>query len=125
MGTGERGARARRPVHAAEEQALAKVHERQRVARSAKPAAGKEPKDAAAKKLRRARRDLEEAESQVAALEKKVGELTATLEDPALYAKADGTTEATRLGKELDRVKAELDSALQRWTDATEALEHL
>src|SRR6266481_1483104 len=69
-------------VSAAEEQALRRVHERQRVA----PAPKRDPRA----ELRRAQRELDEAEAAVAALESEVARVVAALEDPALYTRPDG-----------------------------------
>src|SRR5256886_9079157 len=52
------------------------------------------PKSDPRKDLRRAQRELEEAEAAVAALESEVARVVAALEDPALYTRPDGA--ATR-----------------------------
>ncbi|HXG98289.1 MAG TPA: ABC-F family ATP-binding cassette domain-containing protein, partial [Gemmatimonadales bacterium] len=102
-------------VSAAEEQALRQVHERQRVA----PAAKRDPR----KELRRAQREVEEAEAAVAALESEVARLVAALEDPALYTRPDGARAAHELGQQLETKKRELEAGLERWTRATEQVE--
>ena len=102
-------------VSAAEEQALRRVHERQRVAPSAKS----DPRQ----EQRRAQRELEEAEGAVAALESEVARVVAALEDPALYTRPDGAREALQLGAQLERLKRDLEAGLDRWTRATEAVE--
>ena len=104
-------------VSAAEEQALRQVHERQRVAPS--------PQSDPRKELRRAQRELEEAEAAVADLESKVAAVVAALEDPALYTRPDGATAARQLGAQLDTLKRSLDAGLERWTKATEQVEAL
>jgi len=104
-------------VSAAEEQALRQVHERQRVAPS--------PQSDPRKELRRAQRELEEAEAAVADLESKVAAVVAALEDPALYTRPDGATAARQLGAKLDTLKRGLDAGLERWTKATEQVEAL
>jgi ATP-binding cassette subfamily F protein 3 len=111
-------------VRAAEDQALSRVHERQRLARTTGAAAGMRGGDAR-REARRARRELEAAEAEVGAREAKVAELTRALEDPALYTRADGPGEAQRLGAELELAKARLDGALERWAAATATLEEL
>ena len=114
-------------VRSVEEAALRRVHERQRVAAPASASrardhqAGKDPR----KLLRSARRALEQAEGLVTELEEKVASLTAALEDPALYTRAGGAGEATRLGRELETKKKELDGALDRWSAASEQVEQL
>ena len=102
-------------VSAAEEQALRRVHERQRVA----PASKSDPR----KELRRAQRELEEAEAAVAALESEVARVVAALEDPALYTRPDGARAAHELGVQLETKKRALEAGLERWTRATEQVE--
>ncbi len=99
-------------VSAAEEQALRRVHEHQRVA----PPAKKDPR----KELRRAQQGLAAAEGRVTELESQVARLVAALEDPALYTNADGAAKARGLGAQLETVKRALDAALEQWTAATE-----
>ena len=91
--------------------------QRRKVAAEARP----DPRQA----LRRAQRDVADAEAAVAALEAKVSEVVAKLEDPALYTRPDGAASARKLGAELDGLKRELDAALQRWTEATTHAETL
>jgi len=104
-------------VSAAEEQALRRVHEHQRVA----PPAKKDPR----KELRRAQQGLAEAEARVTELESQVARLVAALEEPALYTNADGAAKARGLGAELETLKRALDAALAQWTAATEQVETL
>jgi ATP-binding cassette subfamily F protein 3 len=104
-------------VEAAEDQALRRVHERQRVA----PAPKADPR----KDLRKAQRELEEAEGAVEKLEAQVAEVVAALEDPALYTRPDGAATARRLGAQLETLKRSLEAGLQRWTRATEQVEQL
>jgi ATP-binding cassette subfamily F protein 3 len=109
-------------VRTAEDQALRQVHERQRVA-LAKPAPDSRSADDPRKALRRAQRELEEAEAAVADLESQVAPVVAALEDPALYTRPDGAATARRLGAQLEQLKHSLDTALERWTRATERVE--
>ncbi len=102
-------------VSAAEEPALRRVHEHQRVA----PAAQNDPR----KELRRAQRELAEAEAAVAALESEVARVVAALEDPALYTRPDGARVARELGVQLETLKRELEVGIERWTRATEQVE--
>jgi len=102
-------------VQNAEEQALRQVHERQRVA----PAPKQDPR----KDLRRAQRELDEAEAAVVDLEAQVARVVAALEDPALYTRSEGAATARQLGSELEVLKRRLDSGLERWTRATEQVE--
>src|SRR2546430_5301778 len=75
------------------------------------------------KDLRRAQRELEEAEAAVAALEAQVAKVVAALEDPALYTRPDGAAKAHALGAQLEMLKRELEAGLERWTQATEQVE--
>jgi len=102
-------------VQNAEEQALRQVHERQRVA----PAPKQDPR----KDLRRAQRELDEAEAAVVDLEAQVARVVTALEDPALYTRSEGAATARQLGSELEVLKRRLDAGLERWTRATEQVE--
>ena len=104
-------------VNAAEEEALRRVHEKQKTKRR-EDHKGKQRSDS-----RDARRKVEEAESAVSSLENKIATLTAELADPALYTTEAGKRRAVNAGKELDSFKRLLDDALERWTAATEAAE--
>jgi ATP-binding cassette subfamily F protein 3 len=100
-------------VRAAESEARHRVHERQAVERPHRP-----DRDRRAN-ARKARERLAAAESRVSELEKTVDQLTATLEDPALYTKADGSQRAATMGKELEAAKAQLDAAIIEWEQAS------
>ena len=108
-------------VRAAEEASLRKVHERQKLAkqREAEPPSSKDLR----RQQRAAQRDVEQAESRIASLEARIAEVTSALEDPALYTRPGGAAEASRLGAELEKLKADLERAFAAWTAATEALE--
>ena len=112
-------------VSAAEDQALRQVHERRRVARASKGAAGAPTADDPRQVLRRARRELEEAEAAVAELEAQMAPVVAALEDPDLYTRPEGAATARGLGVQLETLKRSLDLALERWTQATERVEAL
>jgi ATP-binding cassette, subfamily F, member 3 len=106
-------------VKAAEEAAVHRLHERQTVAR--RETGTRDQRDA----IRKAQRDADSAEQEVAQLERTISELTTTLADPELYMRADGAASAARLGGELDRARASLDRAMEKWTNATERAESL
>ncbi|CAN5659940.1 ABC-F family ATP-binding cassette domain-containing protein [soil metagenome] len=103
-------------VHASEEQALNRVRERQRVARGDKRAGGAAKGAGAGAGERAIRRRLDEAEARVSELEARITVVTKELENPELYTRPNGPADAGKLGKELDRLKAELDEALEEWT---------
>ena len=106
-------------VQAAEDEALRRIDERKRTAR--RDDAKRESRTA----LREAQRRVTELESRVQALEAEIAELTKRLEDPELYTRADGVSEASQLGAALERAKQLLETELESWTAATEALDSL
>ena len=110
-------------VRAAEEASLRKVHERQKLAKKkdAEPPSSKDVR----RQQRAAQRDVELAESRIASLEARIAEVTAALEDPELYTQPDGAARATRMGKELEQLKEELERTFASWTSATAALESI
>ena len=108
-------------VLAAEDEALRRVHERQRVARSG--AREKSAGGGRRRQLKAAEEDLARLELRVSESEGRVATLTAALEEPSLYTRPDGVSQAQRLGIDLDAAKHELDKALTDWTKASELLE--
>jgi ATP-binding cassette subfamily F protein 3 len=108
-------------VRAAEEAALRKVHERQKLAKK-KESEAPSSKDER-KKQRQAQRELEQAEQEIEKLEARIVDLTRSLEDPELYTKPNGVHEAKRLGDELDKVKRALESTFERWTALTDSVD--
>jgi ATP-binding cassette subfamily F protein 3 len=109
-------------VRAAEEEALRRMHERQKVAR-----AGARQKTAAGDKRRQmktAEEELARVELLVAELESRVASISANLEDPTLYTRPDGVSEAKRLGVDLDNARRELDKALEAWSRASELVQN-
>jgi ATP-binding cassette subfamily F protein 3 len=108
-------------VRAAEEATLRKVHERQKLAKKqeTETPSSKDHR----RRLRAAQRDLLQEEATIASLESRIATLTSALEDPALYTRPEGATEAAELGNELEDVKRELEAAFTRWSAATEAVE--
>jgi ATP-binding cassette subfamily F protein 3 len=106
-------------VKAAEEAAVHRLRERQVIAR--RDTGTRDQREA----IRKAQREADEAEREVAKLEQLISELTTTLADPELYMRADGASHASRLGADLDRAKAALERAMERWTTATERVESL
>ncbi len=104
-------------LQASEELALRKVSEKKNT-RAQTTSSSKESPQVA---LRAARKALEEAESEVEGCEAEIAALSALLEDPELYNTPDGARRATEMGKQLDALRKKLDSALERWTDASDA----
>jgi ATP-binding cassette subfamily F protein 3 len=114
-------------VRASEEAALRRVHERQRLERTRRKETEKQTRTARdlARDLRKARRELELVEKTIELLETEIANVSASLEDPALYARAGGVDEAAKLGGQLDRAKRRLDEALEQWSTTTEQVEEL
>jgi len=104
-------------VNAAEEESLRRMHEKQKTKRR------EDDKGKQRDVTREARRRAEDAERRVSDLEAKVAKLTGDLADPALYTTEDGKRRAVKAGTELDRLKKQLDEAVEAWTAATEAAE--
>jgi ATP-binding cassette subfamily F protein 3 len=107
-------------VEAAEEQALRRVHERQRLAAASKAGRADPRRD-----LRAAQRELEAAERAVEELEAQVARVVSALQDPSLYTIPGGAGKARQLGAELEALKRSLEAGLERWTRATEEVEGL
>jgi ATP-binding cassette subfamily F protein 3 len=106
-------------VAAAEEEGLRRVQERKATRRRELDS------DSSRASLRDARRAVEDCEKEVGRLEGKIAELTRELEDPQLYTTREGTDRSIKAGKELDRLRRQLDKALEKWTTATEQSEAL
>ena len=104
-------------VAAAEEEALRRVHEKQKTKRR------EDDRDQRRTVQRDARQQVERAERKVGELEARIEELTAILGDPGLYTTEEGKKRAVRAGSELDDLKRRLDGALDEWARATEAAE--
>ena len=106
-------------VKAAEEESLRRVQEKKKTARR------EEPNRDARNALRSAKQRVTNVEAQIETLETRIQTLTAELEDPELYTKQSGVTRAKELGVELDRVKRDLERALDEWGTASDALDTL
>jgi ATP-binding cassette subfamily F protein 3 len=106
-------------VRAAEEVALRRVQEKKKTARRDETARDERSV------LRSAERRVAELESEIQSLEGRIEVLTRELEDPELYTRPNGVARATELGGDLDRLKLELERALEAWGRATEALDTL
>jgi ATP-binding cassette subfamily F protein 3 len=106
-------------VRAAEEEGLRRVQEKKKTAR--RDEAARDERNL----LRSAERRVAELENDIQALEGRIEIVTRELEDPELYTRTNGVARATELGAELDRLKPELERALEAWGNATEALDTL
>ncbi|MBA3342105.1 MAG: ABC-F family ATP-binding cassette domain-containing protein [Gemmatimonadaceae bacterium] len=104
-------------VNAAEEEALRRVHEKQKTKR-------REDERGRNRDVgRNARRKAEESERKVTSLEARIATLTSALADPELYMTVDGKRQAVENGKELEALRKKLDDALNDWTSATQKAE--
>lgn len=104
-------------VKAAEEEALRRMQEKKKMAR--REEANKDARGA----LRAAKQRVIDLEERVQSLETKIEALTAELEDPELYTKPTGIARAQAAGAELDRLKRDLEQALNDWGDAIEVVD--
>ena len=104
-------------VASAEQESLRRVKERKTTRR--REVQGDDSRIA----LRELRQKVEDSEKEVAALESRVAELTALLEDPELYTTREGTERSLIAGKELDSLRRKLDTVIEAWTTVTELAE--
>ena len=68
---------------------------------------------------------METVEKTIDELEAEIATVSAALEDPQLYTRATGATDAATLGGQLERAKRRLDAALEQWSAATDEVEEL
>ncbi len=106
-------------VAAAEDESSRRVEERKKTRRN-----DDRSKDDRAV-LRAARESLSAAEGRVASAEQTVTALKEQMEDPALYATAEGGKRAALLGKELEAARKEFEGAFAAWEAATMEVEAL
>jgi len=104
-------------VREAEETAVRKVRERQRV-EPRRDESSKARDDR--RKQRSAQAELEKVEAHITELEQRIASVSAALENPELYTKPGGITEAASLGREIETLKRDLDAAMARWALASE-----
>ena len=119
---------AARAASQAESERVARAREKEKQQERARAAQGKGGSPEAGDRkaaLRRARKQLEEAEQRVQLLEAEVAALTARLDDGALYDTPAGVEKATRWGRELDQAREGLEEAMAHWADASETVERL
>jgi ATP-binding cassette subfamily F protein 3 len=114
--------RARREAEARQRQREAERAERAREQEKATRLADQEQRKATDRDARRAEREAqrraERAERRAAELEAEVARLQAELDDPALYATADGVQRAAAMARQLEERRAALDAALAEWAEA-------
>jgi ATP-binding cassette subfamily F protein 3 len=102
-------------VNASEEISLRRMHEKQKIRRIQDQKEG----------TRRSRRDAQtrvvDVEKAVSSLESEIASVSEALSDPELYLTRDGAIQSGRLGAQLERLKTQLDDALEAWAEATDA----
>ncbi|MEP6904499.1 MAG: ABC-F family ATP-binding cassette domain-containing protein [Gemmatimonadales bacterium] len=101
-------------VNASEEVSLRRVQEKKKTRRAHNEREGSK------RSSRDARARAEVAEETVSRLEAQIAEISKELSDPELYLTKDGAKQSTALGVQLERLKSELDRALEVWSEATE-----
>jgi len=101
-------------VNASEEVSLRRMHEKQKIRRTQKQ------KEGSKKAQRDARLRAADAEKTVLSLESEVAKISDALADPELYLTSDGAIRSANLGRDLERLKKQLDKALEVWADTTE-----
>jgi ATP-binding cassette, subfamily F, member 3 len=102
-------------VNAAEEESLRRMHEKQKIRRTQKQ------KEGSKKSQRDARTRAVDAERTVLSLETEISTISDALADPELYLTRDGAIKSANLGRDLERLKKQLDKALEVWAEATES----
>jgi ATP-binding cassette subfamily F protein 3 len=105
-------------VRAAEEEQVRRVKERKKVEPRREDA---HPARDDQRKQRAAQAELERAERRITELEARIAQVSAALEDPELYTKPTGVEQAASFGRDLEKLKRELDSAMATWAAAAEA----
>ncbi len=106
-------------VIASDEEALRRMQEKRKTAR--RDDTRRDSKDS----IRAARQRVSELEVEIQSLESRIEALTHELEDPALYTRKDGVGRAKGLGADLERLRRELDQALEAWGSASESVDTL
>lgn len=102
-------------VNAAEEESLRRMHEKQKIRRTQKQ------KEGSKKSQRDARTRAADAEQTVLRLETEIAKISDALANPELYLTRDGAIQSANLGRDLERLKTEMEKALEVWAEAIEA----
>ena len=102
-------------VNAAEEESLRRMHEKQKIRRT------QNQKEGSKKSQRDARTRAADAEQTVLSLEAEIAKISDALANPELYLTRDGAIQSANLGRDLERLKTELEKALEVWAEAIDA----
>jgi ATP-binding cassette subfamily F protein 3 len=101
-------------INASEELSLRKVQEKKKTGRI------HQEQDASRKSRRDVRSRIATIEQAIARLETDIARITSDLADPELYLTSEGVARSVSLGAQMDRLKIELDQALDEWASASE-----
>ena len=113
-------------VRASEEVALRRVEEKKKTARrDDRSASSASSANDSRKALKQARERAAAAEKAVGELDSEISRITTTLDDPELYTRPKGVSDAHAMGATLDTLRAKLDTALASWEKETATLESL
>ena len=113
-------------VRASEEVALRRVEEKKKTARrDDRSASSASSANDSRKALKQARERAAAAEKAVGELDAEISRITTTLDDPELYTRPKGVSDAHAMGATLDTLRAKLDTALASWEKETATLESL
>jgi ATP-binding cassette subfamily F protein 3 len=102
-------------VNASEEVSLRRMHEKQKIRRT------QNQKEGTKRSRREAQTRVVDAEQAVSRLESEIASISKALSDPELYLTREGAIRSGVLDAQLERLKKELDRALEAWAEATEA----
>jgi ATP-binding cassette subfamily F protein 3 len=102
-------------VNASEEMSLRRMHEKQKIRRT------QNQKEGTKRSRREAQTRVTDAEQAVSSLESEIAKISEALSDPSLYLTREGAIRSGGLDAQLERLKKELDKALDAWAEATEA----
>jgi len=101
-------------VNASEEVSLRRMHEKQKIRRA------QNQKEGTRKSRREIQTRIMNAEQVIASLESEIEKISKALSDPGLYLTREGAMQSGKLDAQLERLKKELDKALDVWAEATE-----
>ncbi|HUQ20083.1 MAG TPA: ABC-F family ATP-binding cassette domain-containing protein [Gemmatimonadaceae bacterium] len=102
-------------INASEEVSLRKVQEKKKTGRA------HQQQDANRKSRRDSQSRVVAIEQTITRLEGEIARITNDLADPELYLTRDGIARSVSLGTEMDRLKTQLDAALEQWALASDA----
>jgi len=99
-------------INASEELSLRRVQEKKKTGRV------HQEQDATRKARRDTQARIASVEQTIAKLEADIARVTNDLADPELYLTQEGIARSVTMGIEIDRLKTQLDRALEQWAEA-------